>query len=108
MNNYSAGLWFVNRKHSANNLKNAIKSGEGLLLAHWLRDQRKKKGITSQQLADRLNVSQSLVSKVENCTRRLDVIEYREYCCALGVNPADGFLLLDREKYLQGIIFRNN
>jgi Predicted transcription factor, homolog of eukaryotic MBF1 len=50
-----------------------------------LRSTRIKKGITQETLASRLNTSQSIVSKVENCERKLDIIEFFEWSKALEV-----------------------
>lgn len=43
-----------------------------------------------RDLAAKLGVPHSFVGKVEQCERRLDVIEFVTYCEAMGVNPTDG------------------
>lgn len=48
---------------------------------------RESKGITQVELAERLSLPQSFVSKVETGERRLDVVEFLDYCAALGVDP---------------------
>lgn len=50
-----------------------------------LRTARIKLGLTQKELADRLNISQSVVSKVENCERKLDIIEFFEWSKAIGI-----------------------
>ena len=45
---------------------------------------RKSKGITQQELADRLDRPQSYIAKVETGERRLDVIEFVEWSKCLG------------------------
>ena len=57
----------------------------------WLIEKRKETQLTQRQLAERLEVVHSLVGKVEKGERRLDVIEFRTYCQALGVKPSDFF-----------------
>src|SRR5882724_1705201 len=42
-------------------------------------------GLRQEDLADRLNEPQSFVSKYESGERRLDLIELRQICQALGV-----------------------
>lgn len=56
------------------------------LLLQFLRSKRIDKGITQEQLASRLGVGQGIVSKIETHERRLDVIELREICLALGIS----------------------
>ncbi len=50
-----------------------------------LRMSRRAAGLTQQELARRLGATQSFVSKVERGERRLDVVELRSWCDALGV-----------------------
>jgi transcriptional regulator with XRE-family HTH domain len=50
-----------------------------------LRQVRLEAGLRQQDLAARLGVPQSLISRAETGERRLDVIELRRICQALGV-----------------------
>jgi transcriptional regulator with XRE-family HTH domain len=52
-----------------------------------LTEARQTAGLTQYQLADRLGVDQSYVSKYESCRRRLDVIEFLRVVAAIGVKP---------------------
>jgi DNA-binding XRE family transcriptional regulator len=56
----------------------------GLFLA-TLRAARESAGLLQSDLAARLNVDQPFVSKCESGQRRLDFIEVREWCVALGM-----------------------
>ncbi|MFM0522664.1 helix-turn-helix transcriptional regulator [Caballeronia jiangsuensis] len=56
----------------------------GLFLA-TLRAARESAGISQTELAARLSVDQPLVSKCESGQRRLDFIEVREWCAAIGI-----------------------
>ncbi|KIC61112.1 hypothetical protein RM53_00015 [Brevundimonas nasdae] len=49
---------------------------------------RQAAGLSQYQLADRLSVDQSYVSKYESCRRRLDVIEFLRVVAAIGVQPS--------------------
>jgi transcriptional regulator with XRE-family HTH domain len=55
-------------------------------LVALLKQARKEAGLTQVQVAARLGVEQSLVSKVERRERRLDVAELRAFCDALGIS----------------------
>ncbi len=50
---------------------------------------RKSKGITQQELANRLDRPQSYIAKVETGERRLDVVELIEICDALKKDAAE-------------------
>lgn len=55
------------------------------ILVQLLRDVRLERGLTQVELAERLGVDQSLVSKVERRERRVDAAELRRVCEALGI-----------------------
>lgn len=50
-------------------------------------DARRKAGLTQQQLAKRLGRHQSFVAKYETGERRLEVIEFVQICCVIGIRP---------------------
>jgi transcriptional regulator with XRE-family HTH domain len=54
-----------------------------------LREMREECGLTQAQLADRLSMPQSYVSKYETGERRLDLVETSELCAALGVKLSE-------------------
>lgn len=56
-----------------------------------LRGKREAIGMTQIQLAEKLNVSQTVVSKIETCERRLDVIELIDVCEAINISYLDFF-----------------
>ena len=47
---------------------------------------RQDKGIRQVELAERLGVPQSFVSKYESGDRRLDILELRQICNAIGIS----------------------
>ena len=49
-----------------------------------------------RELAQRLEKPHSFVGKVEQGERRLDVVEYVEYCRGLGVSPISGLEIIDK------------
>lgn len=58
---------------------------ENLELAAVLRELREGSGQTQTQFAGRLGRGQTYVSNVELGIKRLDLVEVRDYCAALGV-----------------------
>ncbi|HXT42270.1 MAG TPA: helix-turn-helix transcriptional regulator [Candidatus Angelobacter sp.] len=55
-------------------------------LQKLLREAREAEGLTQSDIAKRLKKPQSYVSKYETGERRLDLIELREVCQALGTS----------------------
>jgi transcriptional regulator with XRE-family HTH domain len=58
------------------------------LLTH-LRKARKAAHLTQVEVAKRLNRSQGYVNKVETGERRMDVVQLREFCAAIGADFVD-------------------
>lgn len=56
------------------------------VLIDCLRTARQAKNTTQVDLASRLGTDQSYVSKYERAERRLDIIELRSVCSALGID----------------------
>lgn len=77
------GYWSVGR--SAGPVEKSIYSAEYQRLCAVLRELRQEAGLTQVQVATRLDVPQSFVSKYETGERRLDVVELRHVAEALGV-----------------------
>ncbi len=57
-------------------------------VAARLRQWRQRRGLTTIQLADRLDVHQSTISRLENGKRRLDAEMLVELCRALNITPS--------------------
>ncbi|HAU38633.1 MAG TPA: transcriptional regulator [Phycisphaerales bacterium] len=58
-------------------------------LQELLRKVRTKAGLRQEDVAQRLGVPQSFISKYESGERRLDFVEVRQVCEALGISLAD-------------------
>jgi transcriptional regulator with XRE-family HTH domain len=66
-------------------MQKSISSKEYKVLLEALRDMRERAGMTQLELADLLESTQTFVSKCERGERRVDVIELRSWCEALGL-----------------------
>ena len=51
-----------------------------------VRKKRESINVTQVQLAYKLNVGQTIISKIETCERRIDVIELMSICDALNIS----------------------
>lgn len=64
-------------------------------LLDLLRSKRIERGITQERLASLIGVRQGIVSKIETHERRLDIIELRTICKAIGISFTDFVRELD-------------
>lgn len=67
-------------------MEKSIYSRQYTCFLEILRATREQLGLTQEDVALRLNETQSFVSKCERGERRLDVVELRAWCSALGVS----------------------
>ncbi|MEZ8642601.1 helix-turn-helix domain-containing protein [Vibrio splendidus] len=63
-------------------------------LIEWLKTARAERGLTMREFAAELGVPHSYIGKVEQCERKLDVLEFVQYCEALKVSPDEGIKIL--------------
>jgi len=59
----------------------------------WLK-RRGKKSLTMRQLAKILEVQHSIIWNIENNERRLDIVEYVNYCEKLNIDPIVGINII--------------
>lgn len=76
----------------------SIYNSEYQNLINKLRALRLKKRWTQTQLALKLGVDQTIISKIETCERRLDVIELKNICSALN-EPFVDFIASLQDKH---------
>ena len=67
----------------------SVSSHDYRIFLRELREARKYSGLTQIDLATRLGETQSFVSKCERGERRLDVLELRAFCIAIGLPLSD-------------------
>ena len=72
------------------------------ILGDILARTRERAGLKQAELAARLRLPPSYLSKIENGTRRLDVIELIQIADAMGTDPAD--IVSELQRQLRGRI----
>jgi transcriptional regulator with XRE-family HTH domain len=70
-------------------MEKSIFTAEYKALQRLLRQVRKGAGLRQEDLADLLDRPQSFISKYEQGDRRLDLIEVRHICRAVGISLTD-------------------
>jgi transcriptional regulator with XRE-family HTH domain len=73
-----------------------IHSTEYAKFLELLRQFRERQGLTQEQLAEKLGATQSFISKCERGERRIDALELRAFCLAMGVSLTDFVAELER------------
>ena len=69
--------------------KHKDRSRRKKILLRLLREARLRSGLRQADLAKRLGLPQSFVSKYESGERRLDLLELQDVCAALGSTESD-------------------
>lgn len=64
----------------------SVHQDEHAVLARLLKEMRQASGITQVAFAEALGRSQSHISDIESGTRRLDLVQLRDYCAVCGVS----------------------
>jgi transcriptional regulator with XRE-family HTH domain len=70
-------------------MKKTIHSKEYRKLISLLREKRENLDVTQVKLASMIDTDQTFISKIENCERRIDVIELRTICKVLKISFTD-------------------
>jgi transcriptional regulator with XRE-family HTH domain len=84
------------RRPGARRLGKSIFTEEYDAFRELLRSLRQEAGLSQDELAERIGTFQAFVSQSERGQRRVDIIEARAFCTALGVDFADFVQRLER------------
>ena len=74
----------LNRQPVRHQMEKSIFSDDYKLFLQLVRSARQRAGLTQEDVAKRLGKTQSFVSKCERGERRLDIVDVREFCRAIG------------------------
>ena len=74
----------------------SVYSPEYEALRNWLSQSRIDSGHTIRSLAEVLQVNYSTIGKIEAGQRKIDLMEYLQYCYAVGADPDDGIQLIKK------------
>lgn len=63
-------------------------------LRAWLKSEREAQGVSLREAGARVGRHHSVIGKLEQDRRRIDLAEYVDYCLALGLDPHEGLDVL--------------
>lgn len=78
-------------------MRKSLYQRENLAMLALLRAEREGRGMLQTDLSRKLGKPQSYISKIERGERRLDVIELRGICRALGIDLSEFVAMLERQ-----------
>jgi len=67
-------------------------------LRSWLKQEREKKGLTLRDVAAVIGRHHSIIGKLEQSGRKIDIVEYVDYCVALGIDPHVGLTIVQASR----------
>ncbi|MCO7226639.1 helix-turn-helix domain-containing protein [Pleionea sp. CnH1-48] len=81
-------------------MRYSINSTQYEVIREWLKKQRHEADLSIRALASKLGVHHSVVGKIEDGRRKIDLLEFVDYCEALDIDPHIGInLILESIKY---------
>lgn len=63
-------------------------------LRAWMKQKREESGLSLRSVAELMNRHHSVVGKMEQDRRKIEIVEFVQYCQAVGADPHDGLELL--------------
>ncbi|MGB3727125.1 MAG: helix-turn-helix transcriptional regulator [Glaciecola sp.] len=71
-------------------MKTSVYSPHYEKLRVWLKSARQARNLSLRDVSEMTGVHHSVYGKMEQARRRIDIIEFVEYCKALEVDPLEG------------------
>lgn len=63
-------------------------------LRSWMKQRREESGLSLRAVADIMDRHHSVVGKMEQDRRKVEIVEFVQYCQAIGADPHEGLDLL--------------
>lgn len=79
----------VPRRHFKINVMWSIHRSKYKQIIRLLVQRRKEQGVTQNQLARNMHLRQGIISKIETCERRMDLLELINYCRGVNISFID-------------------
>jgi len=76
-------------------MRSSTYSTEYTALRSWLKQKREEKGLSLRDVAELVGRHHSVIGKMEQDRRKIDVVEFVEYCLALEIDPKEGLTVIE-------------
>ena len=77
-------------------MRTSTYSREFAVLRTWLKAKREEKNLSLREVGELVGRHHSVIGKMEQDRRKIDVVEFVEYCLALDIDPVEGILLIKK------------
>lgn len=77
-------------------MRSSTYSKEYAALREWLKRKREEQGLSLRDVGELVGRHHSVIGKMEQDRRKIDVVEFVEYCQALGLDPKEGVGIISK------------
>ncbi len=77
-------------------MRSSTYSKEYAALREWLKRKREEQGLSLRDVGELVGRHHSVIGKMEQDRRKIDVVEFVEYCAALGLDPMEGINIINK------------
>lgn len=77
-------------------MRSSTYSKEYAALRAWLKTKREEKGLSLREVGELVGRHHSVIGKMEQDRRKIDVVEFVEYCKALDIDPTEGIQVISK------------
>ncbi|WP_323844366.1 helix-turn-helix transcriptional regulator [Microbulbifer magnicolonia] len=75
-------------------MKSSPYSPDADKLRKWLKQQREERGLSIRAAAGMLGRHHSIIGKIEQERKKIDIVDFVEYCAVLNADPHEGLDVL--------------
>mgnify|MGYP000131099622 CR=1 FL=1 len=77
-------------------MRSSVYSTQYQALRNWLKTKRLEKSLSLRDVGELVGRHHSVIGKLEQDRRKIDIVEYVEYCVALEIDPKEGVDVISR------------
>lgn len=78
-------------------MRTSTYSKEYLAIRDWLKKKREEKGLSLRDASQLVGRHHSVLGKMEQERRKIDLVEFVQYCETLGLDPKEGIEIIQNQ-----------